>query len=148
MRDIVLAENLPKASGVKGTAAVASLSNFRQPKGDAKTGARVRNCLLHIPSYEFDDGVCKELCRSGGALLFSFSDILREKGFRRGIVISKMRLALASCRKAGCGYAVCTLARNANETRNARELESFMSVLGMDQHERKFAGETSERLVA
>lgn len=146
MRDLVLAENLPCARGIAANAAASALKSFRQPKGDAKAEARAKNCLLYVQSYEFDEGACRELARSGGALVFSFSDVLREKGFRRGIILSKMRLALAACRKADCGYVACTLARSADETRNARELAAFMAVLGMDARERKFAEETAERL--
>jgi len=90
-----------------------------------------------MASYEFDDGVCKDLARCGGAVLFSFSDILREKGFRRSIMLSKMRLALAACRNGGCGAVACTLAQNAAGLRNAREILAFMAVLGMGQEEKK-----------
>lgn len=149
MIDIVFAENLRAAGGTK-PALAGALANFRQAKSqeEAKAAARVHGALIYAPGYEFDDGFCKDLKKNGGALVFAFSDILAEKGFRRAIVISKMRLALASCRKSGCGFAACTLAKNGNETRNARELEAFMSVLGMNQHEKDFCAKTLERLVA
>ena len=149
MIDIVFAENLRAAKGTK-QALAGALANFRQIKSpeEAKSAARVRNALLYAPGYEFDDGFCKDLKKNGGALVFAFSDVLSERGFRRAIVISKMRLAMAACRKSGCGFVACTLAKGGNETRNARELEAFMSVLGMNQHEKDFCGKTLERLVA
>ncbi len=150
MQDIVSGENLPRARGIKNSVLASALQNFRRPK-DAKAAvsdARMQNALLYSPEYEFDDGIYKDLARKNGAIVFSFSDILKETGFRRAIVISKMRLAFAACRKSGCGFAVCTLANEEGEARNARELEAFMSVLGMDGHEKRFAERTAERLAS
>ena len=59
-----------------------------------------------------------------------------------------MRLAFAQCQKSGCGFVVCTLAKDGSEARNARELEAFKSVLGMNQHEKEFADRALERLVS
>jgi RNase P/RNase MRP subunit p30 len=114
---------------------------------EAIADARMKGALLYSSGYEFDDGVYKDLAKGNGALVFAFCDVLRESGFRRGIMISKMRLAFASCRKAGCGFVVCTMAKNENELRNDAELGAFMSVLGMNYHEKKFAGECAARLV-
>ncbi len=148
MLDIVSAENLPKPRGVKKTALASTLKNFKAPKsaGEATACSRMRDTLLYSPSYEFDDGIFKDLKKSGGAIAFVFRDILAEKGFRRGIMISKMRLAFSSCRKAGCGFVVCTMAQDGNGLRNRRELEAFMSILGMTEHEKKFAVQATERL--
>ena len=150
MQDIVLSENLPLARGIKGNPIASALKFFRQPKSaeEAASAARMQNALLYSPSYEFDDGVLKELARRGGAVVFAFTDLLRERGFRRGITLSKMRLALAQCRKAECGFLVCTLAKNGNEVRSKRELFAFMAVLGMNHHEKEFAEKVSEGLLA
>lgn len=147
MQDIV-GKNLPCARGIKHSVLASGLNNFRKPK-DAKAAvsdARMPNALLYFQNYEFDDGVCKDLAKKKGAVIFSFSDVLKENGFRRAIVISKMRLAFAACKKSGCGFVICTLANDESETRNERELEAFMSVLGMNEHEKKFAQQTLERL--
>ena len=146
MLDLVLAGDLPKLAGIDALVAARSLPNFRQPKDAAKGDCRAKGALIYSPGYELDDGLCKELERAGGALVFSFSDILRERGFRRAIALSKMRLALSQCRKAGCGFVVCTLAQREGETRNARELTAFMAVLGMSREEREFSENTLERL--
>ena len=113
----------------------------------AKQLCRKKGILLHARSYEVDDGDLLEMARAGGALVFSFSDVLSESGFRRSIIISKMRLALAACRKRGAGFVVCSLAKNANEMRRARELSAFAAVLGMTDVERKEAGKTLEKLM-
>ncbi|MEM2138211.1 MAG: hypothetical protein QW568_03940 [Candidatus Anstonellaceae archaeon] len=149
MLDIVSAENLPKSSGIERALAVSLLKNFRMPKSqkEATADARMKGALLYSPSYEFDDGVYKDLAKGNGAVVFAFCDVLRESGFRRGIVISKMRLAFSSCRKAGCGFVVCSMAKNSEELRNGEELEAFMSALGMNPHEKRFASECSARLV-
>jgi len=148
MLDLVLAESLPKLDGIDALVSASALHNFRETKANSSKGdARVKGALLYSSSYEFDDGAYLELQRSGGALVFSFSDILGEKGFRRAIVLSKMRLALAACRKAGCGFVACTLAKNEAGLRNARELVAFMAVLGMTQEERKYSKELLEKLV-
>ncbi len=148
MIDLVAAEGLPRSSGISAAVPMAALKNFRKiaAASQAKPECRTKHALIYSASYELDGGALKDLEKSGGALLFSFCDLIREQGFRRAIVLSKMRLALAQCRKAGCGFAACTLAGNANETRNAREIKSFMAELGMDQHERKRAGEILEKL--
>ncbi|MFA6489116.1 MAG: hypothetical protein WCT52_00370 [Candidatus Micrarchaeia archaeon] len=148
MLDLVAGENSGKSRGVNNALPVSSLPNFRQIRAasESTSVARMKNVLLYSESYELDDGACKELFKSGGALVFSFSDILRESGFRRAIVISKMRMALAQCRKSGCGFVVCTLAKDASEARNAHELESFKSILGMNRHEQEFCDRTLARL--
>ena len=149
MLDIVSAENLPKADGIDSLVAATALKNFviATSEAQARAGAKRNGVLLYVPAYEFDDGVCGELARSKGALIFSFSDVLRQKGFRRAIVLSKMRLALAQCRRGGCSYAVVSLAKSEQEVRNARELVAFAAVLGMNPQEKKIAEETAERLV-
>ena len=148
MLDLVLAGNLPKLAGIEGLALASSLPNFRQPRdaAAAKNEGRAKGALLHSPQYEFDEGTFKELARGGGAVVFSFSDLLRERGFRRAIMLSKMRLAFEACRKAGCGAIVCTLAASEGELRNARELVSFMAALGMTQEEREFSESLLEKL--
>lgn len=147
MLDLVLAGNLPKLEGIDAFVPASALHNFRETKTASSKGeARAKGVLLYSASYEFDDGAYLELRRNGGALVFSFSDVLCEKGFRRAIVLSKMRLALAACRKAGCGFVFCTLAKNGEGCRNARELVAFASVLGMTQEERKYSKELLEKL--
>lgn len=148
MLDLVIGENIGRSRGVSNAMPVSSLPAFRQIRASAESAsaARMKNVLLYSDSYELDDGACKELKKSGGALVFSFSGILRESGFRRAIMISKMRMALSQCRKSGCGFVVCTLAKDASEARNARELESFKSILGMNLHEREFSDRALERL--
>ena len=149
MLDIVSAENMPKSDGIDAQVAASALKNFiiATDGAAARAGSKKAGVLLYVPQYEFDDGVCLELKRSGGALVFSFADVLRQKGFRRAIVLSKMRLALAQCRRGGCGFAVFTLAKSQEELRNGRELVAFASVLGMNPQEKKMAQETAERLV-
>ena len=141
MLDIVSAENLPKSEGIDAQVAASTLKNFVSANDGAaaRAGAKRSGVLLYVPQYEFDDGVCIELKRSGGALVFSFADVLRQKGFRRAIALSKMRLALAQCRRGGCAFAVATLAKSEQEVRNARELVAFATVLGMNNAERKNA---------
>jgi len=148
MLDLALGNGLEKCRGIKQALPVQALGNFRAIKSAAESthAARMKNVLLYSQSYELEDGACRELAKFQGALVFSFSDILRESGFRRAIVLSKMRIAFAACRKSGCGYVVCTLAKTQGEARNARELEAFQSVLGMNQHEKDFAERTLSRL--
>ncbi len=148
MIDLVLAENLPVARGIAEVSCVLRLKNFRQPKsaGEAVAFARMRDVLLYSSAYEFDGGVFSDLKKSGGALVFSFADVLAETGFRRAIAISKMRLAFSSCRKTGCGFVFCTLAKSSEQIRNAHEIGAFMAVVGLNQHEIGFAKECAEML--
>ena len=148
MLDLVIGENIGKSRGITFAMPVSFLPSFRQIRAASESTsiARMKNVLLYSAGYELDDGACKELKKSGGALVFSFSDVLRESGFRRAIIISKMRLAFAQCRKSGCGFIVCTLAKDGAEARNTRELEAFKSMLGMNRHECEFCDRTLERL--
>jgi predicted adenine nucleotide alpha hydrolase (AANH) superfamily ATPase len=150
MQDIVLGSGMARAQGIKEAAQVAALRNFRQAQSPAecKAAAKIASVLLHCRDYEQLEGIALDAKRAGGAIVFSFSDVLREKGFRRAIMISKMRLALQSCRKAGCGFVFCTLAKEEAETRNARELAAFATFLGATPEERKASEETLERLIA
>jgi RNase P/RNase MRP subunit p30 len=149
MIDVVLADNLPKARGIGIAVPAHSLKNFRQPKDAAiaRSDCRAKDALIYAQGYELDDGAFKDLARHGGALVFSLSDVLDETGFRRAIVLSRMRLAFSQCRKSGCGFLPCTLAKSGSRLRTARELGAFMSVLGMNQHEKAHAIMTAERLV-
>jgi len=146
--DIVRGGFAGRLSGLSEVVQASALKNFRQAAdaASAKSAARGKDVLLYSPGYEFDDGVFSDLAKSGGAVVFSFSDLLAEKGFRRAITLSKMRLAFSSCRKKGCGFVVCTLADDEGLLRNRRELVSLMSVLGMNEREKKFCESAIDRL--
>ena len=141
MLDIVASEGLARQKGMSRLIAAPALKGFKTVKSseEAKSVARMKNVLLYSPSYELDDGVYKDLQRNGGALVFSFSDVISQGGFHRSIMLSKMRLAFAACRKSGSGFVVCSMAGDENGCRSAREIEAFMAVLGMDQHEKLHA---------
>ncbi|MCX6771459.1 MAG: hypothetical protein NTX79_05380 [Candidatus Micrarchaeota archaeon] len=140
MVDIVLFQGL-ETSAAEGKIFSGSLSNFFSAPDAraAKPLCRKKGILLHVSSCEIDEGDLLELARAGGALVFSLSDILSESGFRRAILLSKMRLALAACRKRGTSFVFATLAKDANELRSAREISAFAAVLGMSDVERKGA---------
>lgn len=146
MHDIVLSTDLAKARGIGKVALASTLPNFKSCKEqkEARAFCKQKGAMLHFPSYEPDDGALVELSHSGGALVFSFSDILQEQGFRRAILISKMRLCLAACRRYKAGFVFCTLAGSQNEVRNSREIDAFSVVVGIKPEERK----ASERLLA
>ena len=150
MLDIVSAGDMPKADGIDALFPATALKNFSEiaNAASARNAAKRKGALLHTSSYELEDGVLLDIAASNGAVLFSFSDVLRERGFRRGIILSKMRLLVSAARKRGCGLAVCTLAKNESEVRNARELVAFMAVLGMNDVERKEAEKNLERLAS
>ncbi|MFA6214606.1 MAG: hypothetical protein WC717_05005 [Candidatus Micrarchaeia archaeon] len=147
MADIVSSQELAEGSAGGRVFSGSLLNFFSVPGGkEAKQACRKKGAILHVASYEVDDGDLIELARAGGALAFSFSDILPEPGFRRAILISKMRLLLSACRRRGTGFVVCSLAKNANELRGARELSAFAAVLGMADVERKGAEKRLELL--
>jgi hypothetical protein len=148
MLDLTFGKNLGRSAGISRTIPVSSLNSFLQVRlpSESTFAAKAKNSLVYCPSYELEEGAYGELKKSGGALVFSFSDIIQQSGFRRAIMISKMRLAFLQCRKSGCGFVVCTLAKSQHELRNAHELESFKHILGMSMHEREFADKTLERL--
>ena len=150
MIDIVLAENLPKPSGLDSLVPAQSLKNFSQlaNAASARNAAKRKRAILYSSSYDIEDGALLELAANRGAIVFSFSDVLKERGFRRGILLSRMRLLLSAARKRKCGFVVCTLAKNANEMRNARELTAFMAVLGFSDVERKDAERKIGELVS
>jgi len=127
---------------------VSSLSNFFDAGNAlaAKQACRKKNALLHASSYDVEEGDLLELARAGGALVFSLSDILLEYGFRRAILISKMRLALGACRKRGTCFVFATLAKDASQVRSPRELSAFAAVLGTTDVERKEAEKNMARL--
>jgi len=120
---------------------VSSLSNFFDAANAlaAKQLCRKKFALVHPSGYEIDDGDLLELARAGGAVVFSLSDVVSERGFRRAIIISKMRLLLSACRKRGTGFVFATLAKDASQMRSARELSAFAAVLGATDVERKDA---------
>ena len=127
-----------------------SLANlFSVPDSkSAKAACKKKSALLHVSSYEIDDGDLIELSRGKGAIIFSFSDILGEHGFRRAILLSKMRLLLSACRKTGAGFVFASMAKNADGVRNARELVAFAYVVGAGDVEIKAAQEALERFTS
>ena len=144
MYDLVLSENLENAGGIAKSVFAPSIPNFKSCSGkDARGFAKQKGMLLHAPSYEIDDGTLLDLARAGGAVVFSFSDIIKERGFRRAILISKMRLLLSACRRAKCGFVFASLAAGENSRRNSRELAAFSVIVGIDSGERK----SSEKLL-
>lgn len=149
MPDIVFVQGLEKSTAEGNVILASKLSNFFEAADakSAKNFCRKKNILLHVRSYEVDEGDLLELARGGSALVFSLSDILSESGFRRSILLSKMRLVLAAGRKRGTGFVVCSLAKNANEERSARELSAFAAVLGFTDVERKATEKNIERLI-
>jgi RNase P/RNase MRP subunit p30 len=145
MYDLVLSKDLENAGGIAKSVFAPLLPNFRSCESrDASRAAKQKAVLLHVPSYEVDDGALIELGRSGGAIVFSFADMLKDKGFRRAILISKMRLLLAACRRAKCGFVFVSLADGRDSQRNSRELCAFSVIAGIDSGERK----ASEKLLA
>jgi len=146
MYDIVLSNGMKKQGLTLIDAK--SLKLFREPKSEAEARAACKSqcAMLHISGYGVDEGMAKDIAKARGVLLFSFSDILRESGFRRAIAISKMRLALEACRGAGANFAACTLAANSNELRTKHELLAFLSVLGIGTHEKKHSECILERI--
>lgn len=113
----------------------------------AKQFCRKKSALLHVSSYELDGGDLLELARAGGAVVFALSDVAGEHGFRRAIMISKMRLLLAACRKRGAGFVFSTLAADSSQMRTARELSAFASVLGATDVERKGAEKKADEIL-
>ncbi|MEM4348512.1 MAG: hypothetical protein QXN37_03000 [Candidatus Anstonellaceae archaeon] len=141
MLDFVLADGLQPLPGIEKLVNVRNLKNFTTEKRAQK------NCIFYNESYEFDEGELKNLAKLEGAIIFSFSDVIKHKGFQRGILISKMRLAIQLCKKIGCGAIFGTLAQSQHMLRNEKELESFMMVLGMTQHEIDFSKKLARILV-
>jgi len=146
--DIVCFGPVGNPNGAGQALPASSLPNFSsaQDGKQAKGACRKKNTLLHVASYEIDEGDLLELARAGGAIIFSLSDILGEQGFRRAILISKMRLLLAACRKRGASFVFCSLAKDAAHMRSARELTAFAAVLGATDVERKEAEKKIEEL--
>ena len=138
-------------SGEKGAMralAATSLPDFSEA-ADAKAAkqhCRKQGALVHAASYEIDEGDLLELSRRSGAVVFALSDLLPERGFRRGIMISKMRLLLSTCRKRGAGFIFATLAGDEGQMRSARELSAFAALLGATDVERKAAEKRMKQL--
>jgi hypothetical protein len=138
--DIVCFE-LKESKGAMQALAASSIKNFSEAADAraAKPLCRKEGALVHLANYEIDEGDLLELSRRNGALVFALSDVLRERGFRRGILISKMRLLLAACRKRCAAFVFATLANDEGQMRSARELSAFAAVLGATDVERKGA---------
>lgn len=149
MLDLALAESLPNADGIAATVfagAVPSFSNCNSPQ-EARAAAKRKGALLYCRGYEIDDGALLEVARNGGAVVFAFCGVIGESGFRRAILVSKMRLLLSACRRAGAGFVFCSLASGRNGLRSKRELSAFASVLGATPEERKASVKLLEGII-
>ncbi|MEM4554621.1 MAG: hypothetical protein QXT25_02115 [Candidatus Anstonellaceae archaeon] len=141
MLDFVLAEGLQPLKGIEKLVDIRRLKSFTTEKKSQK------KCIIYRETYEFEEGELKNLAKLGGAVFFSFSDIIKQKGFQRGITISKMRIASQMCKKTGCGAVFGTLAQNQMMLRNEKELEALMRVLGMTPHEIEFSKKLASKLI-
>ena len=140
MADIVLfqGQQTSAAEGMVFAGALPCFFSVTDAKS-AKALCRKKSALIRPANYEVDEGDLLELARAGGAIVFSFSDVLSESGFRRSILVSKMRLLISACRKRGTGFIFATLAKDAAQVRSSRELAAFAAVLGATDVERKAA---------
>lgn len=112
-------------------------SSSQNPKELASLARKCR--LLHNPSYDAQEGWVSAAAQSGCAIVFSVCDAARLCGFKRGILISKMRILLSMCKKYGAKTYVCSLAQKEYEQRNRHERECFAMYLGMEKKEAKEA---------
>lgn len=141
MADIVKNKELECKVGKSKSIRIFSgnIKNFfsSNSKKEVSRGFKTKNSIIHLSCYEFYPEELKNASRFGCTIAFSLSDLLCESGFKRAILLSKMRIALRACRENGVGFVVCTLAENQNQTRSCRELAAFGKAIGMTDIEIK-----------
>ncbi|MCX8196831.1 MAG: hypothetical protein N3G80_00745 [Candidatus Micrarchaeota archaeon] len=143
MLDIVCADGLEPPLGIKQLISSSRLKNFCDKNQAIE---KKRKAIFYRESYEFKEGELKKLASLGSAVLLSFSDVAYQKGIRRGIVLSKMKILVEMCRRTGCRMVFATLAQEPNMLRNAKEIESFMKVVGLRPNEIEASKKSIEEL--
>ena len=95
--------------------------------------------LIRSPQYDAQEGWVSAAAQSGCAIVFGVCDAARLAGFKKAILVSKMRMLVAMCKKYGAKICVCSLAQKEYEARNEHERLCFAMYLGLERKEAKEA---------
>ncbi|MBU0590990.1 RNase P subunit p30 family protein [Candidatus Micrarchaeota archaeon] len=122
-----------------------SFSEVRKNIADAenlKDAVRYKNrsTLVTLKDHSFDDGAVKIIAeKSKMCFLINIGEIIRTRGIRRAILISRLRTFLRICIKHRMQYAVASFAEKKEEIRTPDELCHICLLLGLNRGQGKHA---------
>jgi len=99
-----------------------------------------RKALVMLRDWKFDEGAIKVIAEKRKAcFLIDLSAIIRSRGTRRAVEMSKLRNFLRLCVKHGAFYAFASFAEKEGEIRSPEELEHIAMLLGLNRGQAGFA---------
>ncbi len=109
---------------------------------NAEAAAELRNrkTLLMLRDWKFDEGAIKLIAEKKKAcFLVDLSEIIKSRGMRRAVSISKLRSFLRLCAKHGAFYTFASFAEKEDEIRSPEELEHIIMLFDLNRGQAHFA---------
>lgn len=119
-------------------------------KVDILTGAEKskKSDFLHYRNSGLNQVLCKLANKNNIAIAFNFNDVLIAKGTERARIMGRMMQNARLCRKYNVKMIIASFASNKFELKNANDLISFGTVIGMTPKEAKESLMNIELLMA
>ena len=107
---------------------------------EAATNHKNKKALVSLRDYAFDEGAIRIIAeKKNVCFLIDIGKIIRTRGVPRAIALSKLRNFLRFCVKYGAFYTFASFAENEQQIRTPEELESIITLLGLNRGQAKFA---------
>ncbi len=107
---------------------------------EAAAELKNKKTLVILRDWKFDDGAIKLIGEKKKAcFLVDLSALIKSRGMGRAVLISKLRNFLRLCVKHGAFYSFASFAENESEIRSPEELESIITLFGLNRGQAKFA---------
>ncbi len=110
------------------------------PEVTEAVNAKNKKNLIVLDDWKFDDGAIKVIGEKKSAcFLVDLSRILKSRGIRRAVEISKIRNFLRLCNKHGTFYTFASFSEKEEEIRSADELLHIAMLFDINRGQAKFA---------
>jgi RNase P/RNase MRP subunit p30 len=109
---------------------------------NAEKAAELKNrkTLIMLQDWKFDEGAIKSIAEKKKAcFLIDLSEIIKSRGMRRAVAISKLRSFLRLCAKHGAFYTFASFAEKEEEIRSPEELEHIIMLFDLNRGQARFA---------
>ena len=99
-----------------------------------------KKSLIMLEDYAFDEGSIKVIAEKKKiCFLIDLSSLIKSKGVRRAILMSKLRTFLSLCVRYGAFYTFASFAESEMQIRNPDEIKHIGALIGLNKGQVKFA---------
>jgi len=107
---------------------------------EAAVAHKNKKTLIMLKDWAFDEGAIRVIAEKKSAcFLIDLGRLMKLKGVPRAIALSKLRNFLSICVKFNAFYTFATFAENEGQIRSMEELESIITLFGLNRGQAKFA---------